>query len=93
MRCASSTSGSVDYDGISGPITFDEHGDPTEATIGIFQYGDDNKYTRIDEVDPSSDGRAPVFGPGPFCVRAPSGLVPAGQPVRAPAIRSKQCRG
>ncbi|MBZ6371152.1 MAG: ABC transporter substrate-binding protein [Microbacterium hominis] len=34
----------ADYDGISGPITFNEVGDPTEATIGIFQYGDDNNY-------------------------------------------------
>ena len=41
--------GVVDYDGNSGPITFDENGDPTEATIGIFQYGADNKYTRISE--------------------------------------------
>ncbi len=39
--------GVVDYDGYSGPITFDENGDPTEATIGIYQYGADNKYTRI----------------------------------------------
>lgn len=38
----------ADYDGFSGPITFDEHGDPTEATIGVFQYGADNLYTRID---------------------------------------------
>ena len=37
----------VDYDGFSGPITFDEKGDPTEATIGIYQYADDNKYVRI----------------------------------------------
>lgn len=37
----------VDYDGASGPITFNEKGDPTEATIGIFQYGADSKYTRI----------------------------------------------
>jgi branched-chain amino acid transport system substrate-binding protein len=37
----------IDYDGYSGPITFDENGDPTEATIGIFQYGADNKTTRI----------------------------------------------
>ncbi len=37
----------VDYDGPSGPITFDENGDPTEATIGIYEYGDDNTYTRI----------------------------------------------
>ena len=41
----------IDYDGFSGPITFDENGDPTEATIGIYQYGDDNNYTRIDEAD------------------------------------------
>ncbi|MGX5682013.1 ABC transporter substrate-binding protein [Schumannella luteola] len=39
--------GVVDYDGYSGPITFDENGDPTEATIGIYEYGADNKYTRI----------------------------------------------
>ncbi|HET8957732.1 MAG TPA: ABC transporter substrate-binding protein [Microcella sp.] len=37
----------IDYDGPSGPITFDENGDPTEATIGIYQYGADNTYTRI----------------------------------------------
>ncbi|GLI28006.1 branched-chain amino acid ABC transporter substrate-binding protein [Agromyces rhizosphaerae] len=37
----------IDYDGPSGPITFDEHGDPTEATIGIFQYLDDGTYERI----------------------------------------------
>lgn len=37
----------ADYDGHSGPITFDENGDPTEATIGIFQYGADNLNTRI----------------------------------------------
>lgn len=39
--------GVVDYDGVSGPITFDENGDPTEATIGVYQYGADNKFSRI----------------------------------------------
>lgn len=39
--------GVVDYDGPSGPITFDENGDPTEATIGIFQYAADNTFSRI----------------------------------------------
>lgn len=34
----------ADYDGVSGPISFNEVGDPTEATIGVFQYGDDNNY-------------------------------------------------
>ena len=37
----------VDYDGFSGPVTFDEHGDPTEATIGIYQYGAATTYKRI----------------------------------------------
>ncbi|MGO4691401.1 ABC transporter substrate-binding protein [Glaciibacter sp. 2TAF33] len=37
----------IDYDGYSGPITFDKNGDPTEATIGVYQFGADNKYTRI----------------------------------------------
>jgi len=37
--------GVADYDGISGPITFDEVGDPTEASIGIYQFGEDNNYT------------------------------------------------
>lgn len=39
--------GVADYDGPSGPITFDENGDPTEATIGIFEYDGDNKLNRI----------------------------------------------
>jgi branched-chain amino acid transport system substrate-binding protein len=37
----------IDYDGVSGPVTFDENGDPTEAYIGIYQYGADNKYTLL----------------------------------------------
>jgi branched-chain amino acid transport system substrate-binding protein len=37
--------GVADYDGISGPITFDEVGDPTEASIGIYQFGEDNNYS------------------------------------------------
>ncbi|SIT87746.1 ABC transporter substrate-binding protein [Microbacterium sp. RU33B] len=39
--------GMADYDGYSGPIGLDENGDPTEATIGIFQFGADNLNTRI----------------------------------------------
>jgi branched-chain amino acid transport system substrate-binding protein len=37
----------VDYDGNSGPVTFDEVGDPTEATMGVYQYLADNTYERI----------------------------------------------
>ena len=39
--------GTADYDGYSGAITFDKNGDPTEATIGVFQYGADNTHSRI----------------------------------------------
>ncbi len=39
--------GVVDYDGYSGPITFDKNGDPTQATIGIYEYQEDNTYKRI----------------------------------------------
>ena len=37
----------VDYDGASGGVSFDDAGDPTEATIGIFQYDADNMFARI----------------------------------------------
>jgi len=37
----------IDYDGFSGPVTFDENGDPTEATIGLYEYNADNTYKRI----------------------------------------------
>ncbi|WP_312178857.1 ABC transporter substrate-binding protein [Arthrobacter sp.] len=35
--------GDIDYDGYSGPVSFDENGDPTEAFIGIYQFDADNK--------------------------------------------------
>jgi branched-chain amino acid transport system substrate-binding protein len=37
----------IDYDGISGPITFDENGDPTEAYIGVYEYGVGNTYAPV----------------------------------------------
>lgn len=37
----------IDYDGLSGPITFDENGDPTGATIGIYEYNEENVSERI----------------------------------------------
>lgn len=38
----------IDYDGFSGPIEFDDNGDVSEATIGVYEYGDDNTYTPND---------------------------------------------
>jgi len=39
----------IDYDGKSGPVTFDNNGDPSEAYIGIYKYEDDNNYKPIRE--------------------------------------------
>ena len=38
----------IDYDGVSGPVEFNEKGDPSEATIGIYQYGADNNYAFLE---------------------------------------------
>jgi len=40
----------IDYDGKSGPVEFSDKGDPTQATIGVYQYGPDNKYTNLEYV-------------------------------------------
>jgi ABC-type branched-subunit amino acid transport system substrate-binding protein len=40
----------IDYDGQSGPIDFDDKGNPSQATMGIYQYGANNKYTNLDYV-------------------------------------------
>jgi len=36
--------GVADYDGPSGPITFNEVGDPTDGAMGIYVYQEDNTY-------------------------------------------------
>jgi len=38
----------IDYDGVSGPVEFSDAGDPTQATIGIYQYGADNTYKYLE---------------------------------------------
>jgi branched-chain amino acid transport system substrate-binding protein len=40
----------VDYEGISGPITFDENGDPSQAYVSIYKYETGNKQTYEDQV-------------------------------------------
>ncbi len=39
----------IDYDGQSGPVTFSDAGDPTEAYIGIYEFQDDNTYKPVKE--------------------------------------------
>jgi len=37
----------IDYNGVSGPIEMGKTGSPTKATIGIYQYGQDNTYKNL----------------------------------------------
>ena len=37
--------GKADYDGITGPITFDERGEVTAAKVDVYVYGNDNTYS------------------------------------------------
>jgi branched-chain amino acid transport system substrate-binding protein len=41
----------IDYDGVSGKIEFDENGDPTSASIGIYEYIDDNSFEAVEFVE------------------------------------------
>jgi ABC-type branched-subunit amino acid transport system substrate-binding protein len=41
----------IDYNGVSGPVEFNDKGDPSKATVGIYQYGADNKYTFVEGKD------------------------------------------
>lgn len=40
----------IDYDGLSGPISFSDKGDVTEATISIFKYNSGNESEWVDGV-------------------------------------------
>jgi branched-chain amino acid transport system substrate-binding protein len=40
----------IDFDGFSGPIEFDDNGDPTGASIGIYEYGTDGKPVFLEAV-------------------------------------------
>lgn len=43
----------IDYDGVSGPLSFDAQGDPRSAPYGVYRYAADNKFAfvRIVTVD------------------------------------------
>jgi ABC-type branched-subunit amino acid transport system substrate-binding protein len=45
----------IDYNGQSGPVTFDVWGDPTQATIGVFKYNNKNSIPGFDApADPTN---------------------------------------
>jgi len=38
----------IDYNGVSGPVEFNDAGDPSQASVGIYEYGADNRYTFLE---------------------------------------------
>jgi ABC-type branched-subunit amino acid transport system substrate-binding protein len=40
----------IDYEGASGPTDMNDSGSPSSGTIGIFEYGKNNKYEQVDQV-------------------------------------------
>lgn len=37
----------IDYDGVTGPLTFDKHGDLRSAEFGLYRYNAENKYAKV----------------------------------------------
>jgi branched-chain amino acid transport system substrate-binding protein len=37
----------IDYDGVSGPLAFDKHGDVRSAVFGLYRYNAENKYSLV----------------------------------------------
>lgn len=40
----------IDFDGATGPLDFNQFGDPKEATISVNEYSDNTKFTEVDKV-------------------------------------------
>ncbi|MGH8894021.1 MAG: ABC transporter substrate-binding protein [Actinomycetes bacterium] len=38
----------IDYQGVSGPVEFNDAGDPSQASVGIYEYGADNNNTYVE---------------------------------------------
>ena len=64
--------GNVDYDGISGPLSFTDAGEPAQASFGILQFGEDNQLDESateyviagDEANASTDEGPAYAAPG-----------------------------
>jgi ABC-type branched-subunit amino acid transport system substrate-binding protein len=73
--------GNVDYDGISGPLSFTEAGEPAEASFGILQFGENNQLDQDateyvlagDEANATTDE-----GPAPAAAGATGGPLVIG---------------
>ncbi|SEG83304.1 branched-chain amino acid transport system substrate-binding protein [Nonomuraea solani] len=41
----------IDYEGVSGPVDFNDVGDPSVATIGVYQYGANNMFNAAKAIE------------------------------------------
>ena len=46
----------IDFDGVTGPIDWDENGDPTAATYEFWQYGQDGQIEVLRQFEAEQDG-------------------------------------
>lgn len=51
----------IDYDGKSGPVEFDDNGDPSVATMGVYEYEANDKY--VPKIDEFVTGEVPAPQP------------------------------
>ena len=51
----------IDYDGKSGPVEFDDNGDPSVATMGVYEYEANDKY--VPKLDLFVTGQVPAPAP------------------------------
>ncbi|MDA3029795.1 MAG: amino acid ABC transporter substrate-binding protein, partial [Actinomycetota bacterium] len=45
----------INYEGVSGPVDFDANGDPSKATMGVYEYTANDKYVPRPEQFISGD--------------------------------------
>jgi hypothetical protein len=45
----------IDFDAVTGPVDFDENGDPTTATYQVWTYGEDGKLEVMRQVEAAQD--------------------------------------
>lgn len=80
---------SIHYLGISGPVDFDSNGNPSYASMGVYQYGSDNRYQPLKFVSGSISGSSASASPSSTSSPSPSSSAsPSGSPSPSPTRSS-----
>jgi branched-chain amino acid transport system substrate-binding protein len=79
----------IHYMGISGPIDFDSNGNPSVASMGVYEYGSDNKYQPLKFVTGPISATAASASPSSSASPTPSSSAsPSGSPSPSPSASS-----